>query len=52
MSGRDRCIKNNLDDDVRRILNSDTKFRGKGMKKLSSLQTQSISTLELKYLSD
>ena len=31
MSGRDRYIKNDLDKDVRRILNLDTKLKGKGI---------------------
>ena len=39
MSGRDRYIKNDLDNDVRRILNLDIKLKGKESKKLSYLQT-------------
>ena len=31
MSGRDRYIKNYLDKDVRRLLNLDTKLKGKGI---------------------
>ena len=31
MSGRDKNIKKYLDNDVRRILNSDTKLRGTGI---------------------
>ena len=31
ISGRDRYIKNNLDDDVRRLLNKDTKLSGRGI---------------------
>ena len=34
MSGRDRYIKNNLDDDVRRILNLETKLKGKGVQQI------------------
>ena len=34
LSGRDRYIKNNLDTDVRRILNSDTKLDGRGIEKI------------------
>ena len=34
MFGRDRCIKNELDDDVVRILNLDTKLRGNGIEKI------------------
>ena len=34
MSGRDRCFKNDLDTDVRRILNLDTKIKGKGIEKI------------------
>ena len=33
MSGRDRCIKNDLDNDVRRILNIDKKLKGRGFEK-------------------
>ena len=33
MSGRDRYIKNDLDNDVMRILNLDTKLKGKGIEK-------------------
>ena len=32
-SGRDRYIKNDLDQEVRRVLNLDTKFKGKGIEK-------------------
>ena len=31
ISGHDRYIKNNLDDDVRRLLNKDTKLSGRGI---------------------
>ena len=34
MSGRDRFIKNDLDNDVRRILNLDIKLKGKGIEKI------------------
>ena len=34
MSGRDRYIKNDLDNDVRRILNLDIKPKGKGIEKI------------------
>ena len=34
ISGRDRNIKNNLDNDVRRILNLDPKFDGRGFEKV------------------
>ena len=34
MSGCDRHIKNDLDNDVRKILNSDTKLSGRGIEKL------------------
>ena len=37
ISGRDRYIKNNLDDDVRRILNLDTKLSGKGIKNYQTI---------------
>ena len=33
MTGRDRYIKHNLDDDVSRILNLDTKLKGRGFDK-------------------
>ena len=33
MSGRDRHIKNDLDNNVRKILNLDTKFKGRGVEK-------------------
>ena len=33
MSGRDRYTKNDLDNDVRRILNLDTKLKGRGIEK-------------------
>ena len=33
-SGRDKYIKNNLDNDVRRILNLDTKLDGRGIEKI------------------
>ena len=34
ISSHDRYIKNNLDNDVRRILNSDTKLDGRGNEKI------------------
>ena len=34
MSGRDRYIQNKLDDDVRKILNLDTKLKGRGVEKI------------------
>ena len=34
MSGRDEYIKNNLDNDVRKILNLDTKLNGGGIEKI------------------
>ena len=34
MSGRDRYNKNDLDNDIRRILNLDAKLKGKGIKKI------------------
>ena len=34
MSGRDKYIRNNLDNDVRRILNLDTKRGGNGIEKI------------------
>ena len=34
MSGRDRYIENDLDSDVRRILNFDKKLKGRGVKKI------------------
>ena len=34
MSGRDRYIKYDLDNDVKRILNLDTKLKGRGIKKI------------------
>ena len=34
MSGRDKDIKKDLDNDVKRILNLDTKLRGRGFKKI------------------
>ena len=34
MSGRDRYIKNELDIDVRKILNLDTKLKGRGVEKI------------------
>ena len=34
MTGRDRYIKNKLDNDVMRILNLDTKLKGKGIEKV------------------
>ena len=34
MSGRDKYIKNDLDNDVRKILNLDTKLKGKGIEKI------------------
>ena len=33
MSGRERYIKNDLDNDVRRILNIDKKLKGRGVEK-------------------
>ena len=33
-TGRDKYIRNELDDDVRRILNLDTKLSGKGIEKI------------------
>ena len=35
LSGRDRSIKNNLDDDIRRILNLDFKLKGRGIEKIN-----------------
>ena len=34
LSGRDKYIKNDLDNDVRRILNLDTKLKGRGIEKI------------------
>ena len=34
MSGRDRYIKNDLDNDVRKFLNLHTKLKGKGIEKI------------------
>ena len=34
ISGRDRYIKNDLDNDVSRILNLDTKLKGRGIQKI------------------
>ena len=34
MSGRDKYIQSNLDDDVSRILNLDNKFKGRGVEKI------------------
>ena len=34
MSGRDRFIKNDVDKEVRRILNLETKLKGKGITKI------------------
>ena len=34
MTGRDRYIKYDLDNDVSRILNLDTKFKGRGVEKI------------------
>ena len=34
MTGRDRYIKYDLDNDVRRILNLDTKLKGRGVEKI------------------
>ena len=33
-SGRDRCIKTDLDIDVRKISNLDTKLKGRGVEKI------------------
>ena len=34
ISGRDKYIKNNLDNDARKILNLDTKLKGRGIEKI------------------
>ena len=39
LSGRDRYIKKDHDNDVRRILNLDTKLKGRGIKKNFSHRT-------------
>ena len=43
-SSRDKYIKNDLEKDVKRTSNLDTKLRGKGIKKLSYHSLKLIST--------